>query len=110
MVCFTFDIEEHHRVESAFGYDCPPGLRAEYARRMEACTRWLLDALAEVGAKATFFVVGQIAESHPQLIHDIAGAGHEVGCHSWDHRRVHRFTPETFRDDLRRAVDALEQA
>ena len=67
-------------------------------------------ALAEAGATSTFFVVGQVAVTHPELVRDIAAAGHEVGCHSWDHRRVHRFTPEAFRDDLRRAIDALEQA
>src|SRR5262249_32672923 len=59
---------------------------------------------------ATFFVVGEIARSHPGLIRDIAAAGHEIGSHSWDHRRVHRFDPASFRDDLRRSKDALEQA
>ena len=39
---------------------------------------------------------------------DIHAAGHEVTSHSWDHQRVHRFTPDTFRDDLRRSKDALE--
>jgi polysaccharide deacetylase family protein (PEP-CTERM system associated) len=109
-VHFTFDIEPHDRIEAAADLDCPPGLRADYARRMEACTRWLLDVLAEHHCRGTFFVVGTIAVSHPRLVRDIAAAGHEVGCHSWDHRRVHRFTPEEFRDDVRRAVDALEQA
>jgi polysaccharide deacetylase family protein (PEP-CTERM system associated) len=107
---FTFDVEPHDRIEAAAGHPCPPAVSADYARRMDACTRWLLDTLAEVGAKATFFVVGQIAESNPGLVRDIAAAGHEVGCHSWDHRRVHRFTPAAFRDDVRKAIDALEQA
>jgi polysaccharide deacetylase family protein (PEP-CTERM system associated) len=106
----TFDIEPHHQIEAAIDHLCPPDVRDDYGRRMEHCTRWLLDALAEAGATSTFFVVGQVAVTHPQLVRDIAAAGHEVGCHSWDHRRVHRFTPEAFRDDLRRAVDALEQA
>jgi polysaccharide deacetylase family protein (PEP-CTERM system associated) len=76
---------------------------------MEAATRRLLDQLAAAGVKATFYVVGEIARSHPQLVRDIATAGHEVGSHSWDHRRVHRFTPAGFREDLRRGKDALEQ-
>jgi polysaccharide deacetylase family protein (PEP-CTERM system associated) len=107
---FTFDVEPHDRIEAAAGHACSPNVQADYARRMDACTRWLLDTLAEFAAKATFFVVGEIAESNPGLVRDIAAAGHEVGCHSWDHRRVHRFTPEAFRDDVRKAIDALEQA
>jgi polysaccharide deacetylase family protein (PEP-CTERM system associated) len=107
---FTFDIEPHDRIEAAADLDCPPELRADYARRMEVCTRWLLDVLAECDCRSTFFVVGEVAVTHPQLVRDIVAAGHEVACHSWDHQRIHRFTPEAFRDDLRKAIDALEQA
>src|SRR4051812_48633975 len=107
---FTFAVEPHDRIEAAAAHRCPPAARADYARRMDACTRWLLDTLTEFGAHATFFVVGEIAQSNPQLVRDIAAAGHEIGCHSRDHRRVHRFTPEAFRDDVRRAIDALAQA
>ena len=109
-VVFTFDIEEHHRIEAASGHDCPPDLKRTYADRMEVCTRWIAGALAEVDAKATFFIVGQIAESHPKLVRDLADAGHEIASHSWDHRRVHHHTPETFREDLRLSKTALEQA
>lgn len=107
-VAFSFDIEEHHRIEAAVAYECPLPLKHDYAQRMETCTRWLLDVLAEFNAKATFFVVGEIAVTHPTLIQDMAKAGHEVASHSWDHRRVHRFTPETFREDVRRSQEALE--
>jgi polysaccharide deacetylase family protein (PEP-CTERM system associated) len=109
-VCFTFDVEEHHRIEAATGIECPAELQAEYARRMEASTRWLLEALAGFNARATFFVVGQIATTHPKLITDLAAAGHEVACHGWYHRRLHHFTPDEFRADVRRAKHALEQA
>jgi polysaccharide deacetylase family protein (PEP-CTERM system associated) len=109
-VAFTFDVEPHDRIEAAVGLDCPPATRAEYARRMDASTHWLLETLAEYDARATFFVVGQVAGSNPRLVHDIARAGHEVACHSWDHRRTQHFTPDTFRRDVRRARHALEQA
>jgi polysaccharide deacetylase family protein (PEP-CTERM system associated) len=108
-VSFTFDVEPHDRIEAAAQLDCSPETRTEYAQRMEACTRWLLDTLGEHNAKATFFVVGEIATTRPQLIRDIADAGHEVACHSWDHRRIHRLNPFTFREDIRKAKDALEQ-
>ncbi len=106
----SFDVEEHHRIEAAFGLDCPPVLKDEYARRMESTTRILLDRLARVEAKATFFIVGEIGISHPKLVRDIADAGHEIASHSHDHRRVDRFSPADFRDDLKRSKDALEQA
>lgn len=106
----SFDIEEHDRIEAAVGLTVSAELRAEYATRMEAATRRLLDQLAAASAVGTFYVVGAIARTHPKLVRDIAAAGHEVGSHSYDHRRVHRFTPDEFRADLRASKDALEQA
>lgn len=106
----SFDIEEHDRIEAAVGLTVSAELRAEYATRMEAATRRLLDQLAAASAVGTFYVVGAIARTHLKLVRDIAAAGHEVGSHSYDHRRVHRFTPDAFRADLRASKDALEQA
>jgi polysaccharide deacetylase family protein (PEP-CTERM system associated) len=109
-VVLSFDVEEHHRIEAAVHLSVSADLKRTYADRMEAATRRLLDQLAAAGdVKATFYVVGEIAHSHPQLVRDIAAAGHEVGSHSHDHRRIHRFSPDAFREDLRRSVDALEQ-
>jgi len=108
-ILLSFDVEEHHRIEAAVGYDCPLPLRKEYATRMETSTLRLLDLLAEKNATATFFIVGQIAISHPQLIRAIHAGGHEIASHGWDHQRVHRFTPATFLDDVRRSKDTLEQ-
>ncbi len=105
----SFDVEEHHRIEAAAGVACSPEQRAVYAERMEDRTRMILNVLAVADVKATFYVVGQIAETHPKLVRDIAEAGHEVGTHSHDHRRVHRFTPEEFAADVRTSKDQLEQ-
>lgn len=106
----SIDVEEHFRIEAAAGLTIEPDRRAEYGRRMEAATRRLLEQFDRAGAKATFYIVGEIARSHPQLVRDIAIAGHEVGSHSWDHRMAHRFSPRDFREDLRKSRDALEQA
>lgn len=108
-IILSFDIEEHDRIEAARGLTIDRQQQAHYRQRMDYATRWLLDQLAARKVLATFFVVGQIAESNPDLVRAIADGGHEVASHSWDHRRVHHFTPETFREDVRRSKDALEQ-
>ena len=106
----SFDVEEHFRIEAAVGLEIAPDARTEYARRMEVSTRGLLDQLAAASVKATFYIVGEIARSHPALVRAIHDAGHEVGSHSWDHRLVSRFNADTFREDLLKSKDALEQA
>src|SRR5262245_47376545 len=108
-VVLSFDVEEHYRIEAAAGLDIDADLKAHYAKRMDVSTRWLLDQLGERNIKATFFIVGQIARHNPSLVRAIHRDGHEVASHSWDHRRVHVFTPESFREDIRRSKDALEQ-
>ena len=107
-VVLSFDVEEHYRIEAAAGLTISPDFQAHCRERLDVSTRWVLERLARDGVRATFFIVGKIAEHNPQLIRDIHGAGHEVASHSWDHRRVHHFTPETFREDLRRSKHALE--
>jgi polysaccharide deacetylase family protein (PEP-CTERM system associated) len=106
----SFDVEEHFRIEAAMGLEIHSSAKADYGERMVTATRRLLDLFAEASAPATFFVVGEIARNHPALVRAIYDAGHEVGSHSWDHRMVHRFTPESFRIDLLKSKDALEQA
>lgn len=53
-----------------------------------AVTPQLLDALAAAGAKATFFVVGERAAAHPDLVRRIVAEGHELANHSQTHRRL----------------------
>jgi polysaccharide deacetylase family protein (PEP-CTERM system associated) len=106
----SFDVEEHHRIEAAAGLEVAPALREHYRGRMARTTRWILDQLAARDIRATFFIVGQIAEEDPALVRAIAEAGHEVASHGWDHRRILAMDPEGFREDLRRSREALEQA
>ena len=108
-VILSFDIEEHYRIEAARGLSISPEQVVHYRERMDSSTRWLLDQLGPRGIRATFFIVGQIAQHNPGLIRAIHAAGHEVASHSWDHQRVHNFTPATFREDVRQSKDALEQ-
>lgn len=108
-VLLSFDIEEHHRIEEAMGMPINDQRKSYYRDRMETMTRWILEMLAARQIQATFFIIGEIALTQPGLIRDIHRAGHEVASHGWDHRRVHHFTPATFREDVSRSKDALEQ-
>ena len=105
----SFDVEEHHRIEAAHKLDVPLARKREYAARMESSTRRLLDALAAAKTLGTFFIVGEIAVSHPKLVRAIADAGHEIGSHSWSHESVKRLSEEAFREEVRTSKDVLEQ-
>lgn len=72
-------------------------------------TEALLDLLDELGARATFFVLGMAARAHPELLGRIVERGHEIACHGDDHVPVHSQTPEQFADDLRRAKATIEE-
>jgi polysaccharide deacetylase family protein (PEP-CTERM system associated) len=105
----SFDVEEHYRIESAYGFPVSDAYKTHCCQRVDFMTRWLLEVLANRSIRATFFVVGQIARDNPGLVRAISDQGHEIGNHSWDHQRIHRHTPASFREDLRISKDALEQ-
>jgi polysaccharide deacetylase family protein (PEP-CTERM system associated) len=109
MQILSFDVEEHWRIEAATGLSIPSTQRDYYASRVGPATRWILEQLERFGQKATFFLVGVLAREQPELVRDIHRAGHEVASHGWDHQRIHNFTPEQFREDVRRSKDTLEQ-
>ncbi|NIR49000.1 DUF3473 domain-containing protein, partial [candidate division KSB1 bacterium] len=58
--------------------------------------------------RATFFTVGWLAEHYPNLVREVADAGHEMACHSYWHRRVSELTPSEFREDIHRNKVVLE--
>ncbi len=104
----TVDVEDYFHV-SAFASVVRPESWAQQESRVEANTGRVLELFAAHGVRATFFVLGWVAERYPQLVWRIRHAGHEIGCHSFAHRLIYDMTPEQFRQDTRRAKDALEQ-
>lgn len=78
--------------------------------RYERNTLKTLDLLDDFKVKATFFVLGWIAEQNPKLVREIAARGHEVASRGYYHRSLHYLTDEEFREDLRRTNRALEDA
>jgi polysaccharide deacetylase family protein (PEP-CTERM system associated) len=105
----SVDLEDYFHVE-AFADRIHPDTWAKYPSRVVANTRRVLEIFQESGARATFFVLGLVAEQEPALVREIAAAGHEVGCHSYLHRRVFKLTPQEFREDTRRARGIIEDA
>ena len=81
-----------------------------YEDRVVESSERLLDLFAFAGVKATFFVLGYVADQFPGLIKNIASSGHEIGLHSYYHRKVVNLTPEQFHADLIRGLEAVENA
>lgn len=78
--------------------------------RYEQNTIKTLDLLDRYDTKATFFVLGWIADLNPDLIREIVARGHEVGSRGFYHRSAKNLTPDEFREDLRRSNEAIENA
>lgn len=105
---FSVDVEDYFQV-GAFEDAIPRDSWNRFEPRVERNTRRLLDLCAEHGVKGTFFTLGWVAERWPGLVRDIHAAGHELGTHGQDHRRVTRMTPAEFREDVRRSKRTIEE-
>ena len=106
---FTVDVEDYFHVE-AFSRDVTRDDWPHYPSRVVANTRRLLDLLARYDVHGTFFILGWVAHGEPGLVREIRDRGHEIACHSYWHRLVYRLTPDEFREDTKRAKDAIETA
>jgi polysaccharide deacetylase family protein (PEP-CTERM system associated) len=104
----TIDVEDYFHV-SAFDDVIHPGDWGRCESRVVHNTRNLLLLLNDVKVKATFFVMGWVAEKHPEIIREILQHGHEIGCHSYLHRKVYELSPAEFREDTRKAKAILEK-
>lgn len=103
----TVDVEDYFQV-SAFEPYIP---RADWDRlpgRVAANTDRILRLFGDRGIRATFFVLGWVAERYPGLVRRIVESGHELACHGYGHTRVTQQTPEEFRADVRCAKSLLE--
>jgi polysaccharide deacetylase family protein (PEP-CTERM system associated) len=96
----TIDVEDW--AQSTLDTDLPISDRAQ--RNMEH----LLDLLDEHNRKTTCFVLGKFAERFPSTVKRIAEAGHEVASHGYGHVDVFRQNPQSFREDIRRSKQQLE--
>ena len=76
--------------------------------RVENNTNRILDLFAEHDAKATFFMLGWVAERYPGLVRRIVDSGHELASHGYTHTRVTQQTPEAFSEDIAKTKTLLE--
>ncbi len=100
----TIDLEDWHQLFHR-------RLTGEEVRPTEAvvgATHRLLDVLDEAGVRATFFVLGNVAEAHPALVREVARRGHELGSHTHSHDLIFRTEPAAFRADMERSLAGLQ--
>jgi len=105
----TFDVEEYFHAE-AFARVLRPEEWPTLESRVTRSTERLLDILDRERVRATFFVLGWVAERHPGLVREIASLGHEIACHGYGHRMIQHLSRPEFERDVTRAKRALEDA
>lgn len=105
----SIDLEEYFQVSNfsaVIDRDSWSGLPS----RVCDATHRLLDTLDRTETRATFFVLGWVAERQPDLIRALAERGHEIACHGYGHELVYEIGPVRFREDLIRARAAIADA
>jgi polysaccharide deacetylase family protein (PEP-CTERM system associated) len=103
----SVDVEDYFQV-SAFEPHVERAAWDQFPRRVDANTRQVLAMFDAAGVRATFFTLGWVAEQFPDLVREIADAGHEVASHGWEHTRVDTQSPEDFRADIDRTRKILQ--
>ncbi len=79
-----------------------------YESRVLINTGRILKILKSKDVKATFFILGWIAEQYPQLVKQIKEEGHEIATHGYAHKLVYEQSPEEFFEDLKKSIDIIE--
>ena len=105
----TVALEDYFQV-GAFNQLIQRGQWYRFETRLEKNTERTLDLLDKYHIKATFFVLGWIADHFPELVRRVAERGHEIASKGYYHRSILHMTPAEFREELARAREALEKA
>jgi polysaccharide deacetylase family protein (PEP-CTERM system associated) len=100
----TVDVEDaiNQAMRNFFGQEMEP------TNRVVENTRRLLDLFEEFNTKATFFILGEVAQAYPGLIREIAGQGHELGIHGFSHARYTRLSRAGVEEEITRAKKLVE--
>ena len=103
----TIDVEDYFHV-TAFDRHVKPEEWDNYPLRVQGNTMRILDMLDEFSLRATFFVLGWVAQRCPSLVKEIHRRGHEIACHGYGHQLIFRHSPQEFRRDVSKAKNILE--
>jgi polysaccharide deacetylase family protein (PEP-CTERM system associated) len=102
----SVDVEEYFH--ASIFRQATRGVGRPFESRLEANMDCLLELFGRSGTRATFFVLGAVAATHPRVVRRLAAGGHEVACHGYGHDDVYTLTPRDFRADIRDAKARLE--
>jgi polysaccharide deacetylase family protein (PEP-CTERM system associated) len=105
----TVDVEDYFQV-SAFDGAVSRASWDRYESRVSKNTNELLEIFDRAGVRGTFFVLGWVAARFPSLVRQIADQGHEIASHGFHHQLLYLLTPAQFREDIRSARHAIEDA
>jgi len=105
----TVDVEDYFHV-SAFDNVVSRASWDALDSRVARNTDRLLEVFERAGVRSTFFVLGWVADRFPALIRRIADQGHEIASHGYNHQLLYMLTPKQFREDVRTAKTAIENA
>ena len=108
MNILTIDLEDWFHILDNYE-TANPNAWNEFEPRVEKTTIRLLDLLDFHKVKATFFILGWIAQNYPELVQEVANRGHEIACHSHNHQLVYTQSPGEFERDLVIATETIEQ-
>lgn len=103
----TVDVEDYFHV-AALAPSIPRDSWSSRESRVVENTQKLLGIFEQFDVRATFFVLGWVAEQYPQLVKDIAARGHEIACHGYSHSLVYEQSQDEFRQETLRSKNLLE--
>lgn len=103
----TIDVEDYFQV-AAFNGVVDSAAWETMESRVERNTRRAIELFRQHDVRATFFVLGWVAERYPALVREIADAGHEVASHGYSHQLIYTQTPAVFREETRKSKQILE--
>ncbi len=98
----TIDVEDWYMDTDISTWD-------SYEDRVAQSTQKILEILDKADTRATFFVLGYVAEHHPELVEEIKDRGHEIGTHGYSHTPIMKQTPLEFEEDLLKSAGILEK-